>query len=191
MRSKLPIELIDLVRRRRSRFVLLSLTPPSFLVLSQADLSLCIVALSNQIITLLSKGTVDEDINDLALSKLRLDDAVAGRTGAAAEDEDQETEGKMKASLLTTLRNKLDKKTANVGASGDVTMEEEVKDEEEEILEEEARKEEKEEKEERKFAKEEKKRVASLSAGVMKGKEEEGKVESVSDLEEPTQMDVV
>ncbi|KAL7411147.1 SNF2 family N-terminal domain-containing protein [Mrakia frigida] len=144
-----------------------------------------------EIITLLSKGTVDEDINDLALSKLRLDDAVAGRTGAA-EDEDQETEGKMKASLLTTLRNKLDKKSANgTSGGGDVVMEEVVKEEEEEILEKEVKKEVKDEKEEeKKFVKEEKKAASAGAGKGKKGEVKKGESEESSE-EEPTQMDVV
>lgn len=92
-----------------------------------------------QVITLLTKDTIDEDINELATSKLRLDDAVAGRpvddessasssTGkkgrksGAGDDEDGgggdgdgETENKAKASLLKKLLNKLEAKQDGEG----------------------------------------------------------------------------
>ncbi|CED82045.1 SNF2 family DNA-dependent ATPase [Phaffia rhodozyma] len=73
-----------------------------------------------EVITLLSPGTIDEDINDLALSKLKLDDAVAGRgedeESAEAEGNDElEKESRVKASLLSTLRNKLGTKLEDSG----------------------------------------------------------------------------
>lgn len=61
-----------------------------------------------EVYTLISTGTIDEDINDLALSKLALDAAVAGREDDGADG--NATEAKAKSSLLSKLRTKLEVK---------------------------------------------------------------------------------
>lgn len=58
---------------------------------------------------MISSGTIDEDINDLALSKLALDAAVAGREADEGGNENA-TEAKAKSSLLSKLRTKLETK---------------------------------------------------------------------------------
>lgn len=58
---------------------------------------------------MISSGTIDEDINDLALSKLALDAAVAGRESDEGGNENA-TEAKAKSSLLSKLRTKLETK---------------------------------------------------------------------------------
>lgn len=59
-----------------------------------------------EVYTLISAGTIDEDIDDLARSKLALDAAVAGREDDSSSE--NATEAKAKSSLLSKLRTKLD-----------------------------------------------------------------------------------
>jgi hypothetical protein len=76
-----------------------------------------------EVYTLISAGTIDEDIDDLARSKLALDAAVAGREDDGSENA---TEAKAKSSLLSKLRTKLDIKlegqpAAKVTSNGEDT----------------------------------------------------------------------
>ncbi|KAG9006776.1 hypothetical protein FRB94_000460 [Tulasnella sp. JGI-2019a] len=69
-----------------------------------------------EVIKLLTKDTIEEDIHRIGKTKLELDDAVAG----GQEDDGEKAEKIMKSSLLTALRTKLEKEEEGGDGEGNV-----------------------------------------------------------------------
>jgi SWI/SNF-related matrix-associated actin-dependent regulator of chromatin subfamily A containing DEAD/H box 1 len=67
-----------------------------------------------EVVKLISRGTIEEDMLRLGETKLALDEAVAGDTDEKGESE---PEREMKTSLMNSLRQQFEKQQEN-GASG-------------------------------------------------------------------------
>ena len=98
-----------------------------------------------EVIKLITKDSIDEDMLNIGVTKLRLDDAVGGGeqgvagttdggaptlNGEAGAQKDDQTAKEMKKSLLTTLRNKF--VAGNVAGPGEIKAEGEADGDEEE-----------------------------------------------------------
>ena len=70
-----------------------------------------------EVVKLISRGTIEEDMLRLGETKLALDEAVAGDTDDKGESE---PEREMKTSLMNVLRRQFEKQQEN-GGSGDAT----------------------------------------------------------------------
>lgn len=61
-----------------------------------------------EVIKLITKDSIDEDMLNIGMTKLQLDDAVGGDEAAAGDGKEDTAAKEVRKSLLTTLRNKFE-----------------------------------------------------------------------------------
>lgn len=74
------------------------------------------------VIKLITRGTIEEDMLELARTKLALDDAVAGDTEENDIKGDSAPVREMKASLMNVIRKQLQEQSAGDGPNAEVEM---------------------------------------------------------------------